>query len=222
MVKPNLIVDGKKWCAKGQHWVEAPAGFNRDRSTASDLASCCKNCQSAQDARYYEHNAAKKRAAYRAWYAEHREERAEYTAEWFRKNAAHRREYNARYYAKNKETMNAAYRRWAKENPEKRLAKENRRRAIKAAVEVGDVDYAAIWERDGGVCHVCGERVTLGEHHFDHVIPLSRGGEHSMENIAVAHATCNLKKGAKLMEDLAHAHPTDGCTDGVARAEAWG
>lgn len=40
------------------------------------------------------------------------------------------------------------------------------------------------------------------ERHLDHVIPLSRGGAHSEDNIRVTHARCNLKKGTKLVEEL--------------------
>jgi len=32
--------------------------------------------------------------------------------------------------------------------------------------------------------------------HFDHVVPLSKGGPHTTENIRPSHSTCNLKKGA--------------------------
>jgi 5-methylcytosine-specific restriction endonuclease McrA len=33
---------------------------------------------------------------------------------------------------------------------------------------------------------------------LDHVIPLSKGGEHSYDNVQVTHPSCNRKKGAKV------------------------
>lgn len=37
-----------------------------------------------------------------------------------------------------------------------------------------------VWTRDGGVCVKCGASKAL---HFDHIIPLSRGGGDHAENI---------------------------------------
>lgn len=53
------------------------------------------------------------------------------------------------------------------------------------------------------VCHICSRRVEDNSQlHFDHVIPLSRGGEHSNDNIKVSHAVCNMSKGTKLIEEI--------------------
>lgn len=47
-----------------------------------------------------------------------------------------------------------------------------------------------------GICHLCGEPVKPGEEwHVDHVHPRSRRGADSLANYALAHKTCNLKKG---------------------------
>lgn len=52
------------------------------------------------------------------------------------------------------------------------------------------------------VCHICRRVVSQGELHFDHIVPLSRGGPHSADNIAVTHARCNLSKGTKLLCEM--------------------
>jgi hypothetical protein len=62
------------------------------------------------------------------------------------------------------------------------------------AEEIDAVDYEAIIRRDGLVCHLCGRSVSRSNVHFDHVIPLSKGGNHTADNIKVAHARCNLSK----------------------------
>jgi len=50
------------------------------------------------------------------------------------------------------------------------------------------------------VCHICTEGIaSLDDLHFDHVIPLSKGGPHAAENIRPSHALCNLRKGARLI-----------------------
>ena len=53
--------------------------------------------------------------------------------------------------------------------------------------------------RDGFSCQYCGQG---GELTFDHVIPRSRGGITSWENVVSACSRCNLKKGAKTLAQV--------------------
>ena len=52
-----------------------------------------------------------------------------------------------------------------------------------------------VWSRDGGACVKCGATTDL---HFDHVIPLSRGGGDHAENIQLLCRTCNLSKSDRI------------------------
>ena len=62
----------------------------------------------------------------------------------------------------------------------------------------GKVDYAKILERDGMVCHLCGGKIrNRRDLDFDHVVPLSKGGPHSEENVRPSHRRCNRRKGSK-------------------------
>lgn len=54
----------------------------------------------------------------------------------------------------------------------------------------------SVIERDGLVCHICGDEVAPDQVHVDHVIALSKGGPSDPENLRVAHARCNMRKGA--------------------------
>lgn len=78
---------------------------------------------------------------------------------------------------------------------ELRRSYESARRARKRGNFVENVDLATLWERDRGVCHICHLPAERWNWHMDHIIPISRGGEHSYANTAVAHPGCNLKKG---------------------------
>jgi HNH endonuclease len=49
-----------------------------------------------------------------------------------------------------------------------------------------------IFKRDGGCCQYCGAREDLT---LDHVMPKSRGGRTSWDNLATACRRCNSKKG---------------------------
>ena len=50
-----------------------------------------------------------------------------------------------------------------------------------------------VFLRDGYRCLKCGSAKNL---HIDHVIPWSRGGEHSIDNFQTLCAPCNIAKGA--------------------------
>ncbi len=53
----------------------------------------------------------------------------------------------------------------------------------------------AVWHRDGGRCIQCGSIQNI---HYDHVIPFSKGGSSSIENIQLLCAACNLGKGNRI------------------------
>lgn len=80
-------------------------------------------------------------------------------------------------------------RRWAKENPGK-----VRRNRWKVAV-----DRHAIFERDEGVCHLCGDPAERENFHLDHVVPRARGGSDDPSNLKVSHPACNMAKGARIL-----------------------
>lgn len=95
----------------------------------------------------------------------------------------------------------AASSRWAKANPDRRAAVDGRRRARKVAAFVEDVVPSEVFERDRWTCHLCGKKIgkrfkglNVMAGSVDHVIPLSKGGEHSMQNVRAAHFGCNSRK----------------------------
>ena len=54
-----------------------------------------------------------------------------------------------------------------------------------------------VFARDGNHCQYCGERFSTSELSLDHVVPRSRGGEASWENIVCACVKCNVRKGGR-------------------------
>jgi len=57
---------------------------------------------------------------------------------------------------------------------------------------------AMIYKRDGHKCQYCGSTKNLT---IDHIIPRSRGGEDTWENLVVACMPCNTRKSDKLLEE---------------------
>ncbi len=67
-----------------------------------------------------------------------------------------------------------------------------------------DVSYGRIYERDKDLpCYICGKPV-LRQHviSFDHVIPITRSGSHTEENIRLVHHACNCRKSARLLSEM--------------------
>lgn len=78
--------------------------------------------------------------------------------------------------------------------------KKNREKQISSAY-VENVSYESIFRRDNGVCRICGLPVVYDKAAdnnwsgtVDHIVPLSKSGEHSMANCQLAHRICNSLK----------------------------
>src|SRR5699024_4154233 len=87
--------------------------------------------------------------------------------------------------------------------------REARRRAAKLGVkhEAG-ITREALRLRDGDECNICGEVMDFNSYtrttrpktsaSVDHILPLSRGGGHTWENVALCCLVCNMRKGARI------------------------
>lgn len=55
-----------------------------------------------------------------------------------------------------------------------------------------------IYMRDKLTCQYCAKRFPRSDLNLDHVVPRSRGGRTTWENVVCSCVTCNLKKGSRL------------------------
>jgi hypothetical protein len=158
-----------------------------------------------------------KREAGRRYELRHRQERREREQTELRREQKlkwnqlpENRAKRAAHYAANREVINAAHVERDRANPEARAARSARyhsahpeasrratakRRARLALVEAETIDYAVVWERDGGICGICDEPADLQSWHLDHRVPLAQGGSHTYSNVQVTHPSCNISKG---------------------------
>lgn len=60
---------------------------------------------------------------------------------------------------------------------------------------------AAIFTRDQNVCQYCSKNLPRKRLNIDHVIPKSRGGKSTWENLVVSCFPCNTKKGDRTPEE---------------------
>ena len=57
-----------------------------------------------------------------------------------------------------------------------------------------------IYERDNGICHLCYRPNAIdGKWELDHILPVTQGGTHTKDNVAIACRKCNIRKGNKLI-----------------------
>jgi 5-methylcytosine-specific restriction endonuclease McrA len=58
-----------------------------------------------------------------------------------------------------------------------------------------------VFARDGNLCQYCGLHFPTSELSLDHVVPRSRGGITSWENIVCACVACNVRKGGRTPQE---------------------
>jgi 5-methylcytosine-specific restriction endonuclease McrA len=88
----------------------------------------------------------------------------------------------------------------------RRLARIKRRKALlRSAVSAPGADLIipdVVYERSGGACGICHGPLARVDMDIDHIIPLTRGGAHTYDNVQAAHRSCNRSKGNRLPEDV--------------------
>lgn len=157
-----------------------PDCFNRDRTRGDGLQARCRDCERDWNRAWRLANADQKRATSHAHYEANRDEILE----------RHRRRY-----AENPEKKLRSNRAWQRANTARVTDGAARYRArLRQAPRVEKIDREYIYGRDRGICHICRRRVAARGFTLDHLVPLSRGGSHSHDNLAVAHLRCNSRR----------------------------
>jgi hypothetical protein len=207
-----------KTCTKCRESKPTEA-FPKDRSRKDGLNNKCRPCCLKQWQEWREKNLERSQHYHREyrkknpdkvklWTSRHKKpdpvKSAEYMRAWRARDPEKRREQERLWRARNTEKSAAANARWRTTYPERHSERSARYKARKRANTVERVDYAAIIERDQGVCQICGEPVDFSlppydpmSRSFDHIIPLAKGGPHSMTNVQLSHLNCNVRKGMR-------------------------
>lgn len=149
----------------------------------------------AKARRMYRKHGERWRARHREWYAENREHAVAYAAEYQRAHPEKKAEHDRAYARRNSTAIVARVKAWQVANPERTRAHRSAAKAKRrGAGESRSFDRAAIWDRDGGRCHICGKKCDPKSWDMDHLIPLSRGGSHTPDNVSVSHPECNRRR----------------------------
>jgi len=148
-----------------------------------------EKCRQAKPEQYA---ATKKR-----YYLSHKQEVLAYDKKWTQANSDKVRITRRDYQRRNPEKAFLIAKQWAKDNPELRRASTSKRRASKRLNGVKLVTKKELLRLYASPCAYCG----IPSKHIDHVIPISKGGSHSIGNLVGACAPCNLSKGSKLITE---------------------
>ena len=153
----------------------AVSQFGKATGTARGYQYSCKSCM----AEYHHLNKDRIRKKKQAYYQQNRERIIAKSVQWQKDNP----EAVAR--------KNAA---WIDKHPEKRLERTQRRRAKLRENSVHLITEKDMQKLYSSKCVYCGSNEKISA---DHVIPIFRGGQHSIGNLVPACQRCNSSKGTK-------------------------
>lgn len=122
----------------------------------------------------------------------------DYYAKRYSRNPARHRKSAKQYRERNRDKVIAELKEWRKRNPEKGVeyAQNRRARIMSAEGSFTTGDIKRIGEHQNWLCAWCSKKVRKG-YHVDHIMPISKGGSNSPDNLQILCKSCNLHKHAK-------------------------
>lgn len=177
--------------------VNKPYSEFRPKKNYKNGYCWCRPCERQKYREYYQQNPETCRERAKT-YVQNNQEKVSTRRRKYRES--HKETLSVRrkeYYLRNKEQENRKHKEWFAGHPEKRREYEAARRILINVSGRERLDYALIKVRDVN-CYLCHEPngSTL---EFDHVLPLSRGGRHSYDNVRAVHPFCNRSKKDKVI-----------------------
>lgn len=181
--------------------IKSISEFYKNVSRRDGFSTYCKTCIAQDSHDYYVKNKEKCRERTNKWRAANREYvnardkryRLEHPDIEFRKQQKYRETHREKLYLKGKtyRTTHADY----------FLNKARERKAIRNSQSDGTVTLQyehQLFESQHGLCAYCKADLSITGKHLDHIIPLSRGGLHTANNVHWTCPTCNMSKGDSL------------------------
>lgn len=216
-----------KRCSKcGEEFPATPDYFSRHGKGLRPECKVCQKARNAaryqakrdaileQNKRWREENPEKQREIGRQWRAKNpdsvkaaqqrhrqstRDKSAAYARQWRAANREHCRSYEREYRGENREKIREQQAKARAENRLRFRSYNAKRYAMQLAAggTYCAADIERLYAEQDGLCRWCSEPLSDG-FEVDHVIPLSRGGSNSPENLAVTCMSCNRRKSSLL------------------------
>ena len=194
-----------KTCSKCRQTLPV-SDYRKNKAAKDGLQSACKPCQKQfyidnkskilkQVSEYRKANLDKVRASDLEYRKRNREKARVRAKEWIEANPEKAKATRRAYYVENRAELISKVREWKLANPERaRLLDNNsvhRRRQKLSQNGVFKVTVKELRRIRSRPCVYCGATKKV---EVDHVIPLDRGGPHSIGNLAPACSRCNRSK----------------------------
>jgi 5-methylcytosine-specific restriction endonuclease McrA len=188
----TLTMDEYKTCTKcGQ--TKLRSAFHKQSTAKEGLTSRCKDCNNEASKGYRESNHEKVLELTKLWKQANSAKVADSRKRWKSENPISVSKSASRYYRKNTAKFLALHQKWKIANPEKVVMSKAAYRSRKRNAKTFIVIYKDLWHLKHDPCFYCGGKPEQ----IDHIIPLSRGGDHSIGNLLPACKKCNTSKNDK-------------------------
>lgn len=157
--------------------------YSVSKTTKDKINIICKSCAVARSTKWRAANKERANERYRKHYAEN--------SERYKEKGRIR---NRAWYLSHQEEQKQRSKEYRIAHPEVKRVSENKRRTAKAGGGTFFILPKEITKLLSSNCSYCGtaENVTL-----DHIVPISRGGKHSIGNLQSLCGSCNSSKNAK-------------------------
>lgn len=176
--------------SRKNHWRNRKKNNQRSRAYYQQH----RKAQLEKQRQWYYKNKKSANSSSRIYRLTHREKLLKYLAAWKKRNLEKLEIYKSR-----QKLYNQHYR--SKHLNRKRLIMaqvESRRRAQKRKTQIEPISFLKVFERDKGICGICGEPVEWRSFSLDHIVPLAKGGSHLYSNVQTSHLSCNFRKGHRI------------------------
>lgn len=175
------------------------AGYIQHRRDKTVICQPCRDAKSETNKQYYAANKDKVKESHKQYYIANKDKVIERSKQ---------------YYISNKDNISKHMKKWQTENPEKvrnlGRTSNRKRRALKLENWHEPYTEEQVLLTYGELCDSCGTQIDLNAArkcgangweqglHIDHLIPISKGGPDTLENVRPSHGLCNILKGDKL------------------------
>lgn len=179
-----------KTCTKcGQ--TQSTNNFYRQKSTKDGFRTWCKSCFARANKQWLADHPGQSAKYSKKWQENNPEKSIQSSQSWKARNKEKIKSYNQIYSKQNASKINELNRNWAKRNPEWCRANNAKRRALKSNAKTFAISAKEIARLYQTPCFMCGSNNQI---ELDHIIPLSRGGDHSIGNLLSLCKSCNASK----------------------------
>jgi 5-methylcytosine-specific restriction endonuclease McrA len=187
--------------------------FRANKASKDGRQSACKSCQKAfyhanreqyreAAASYRKNNREKIRQSNRLYHQRNADKLKAKSRDWYWSNLERVREGRKIRYDRNRARWILEAKKWKQRNPEMaresdRISVHKRRARLQenGVYQITPKDIRRLYQSECIYCQ------SLDEINLDHVIPIARGGRHSIGNLAPACRSCNQSKGSKTITE---------------------